>query len=208
MKKRERYLSIIIAPHHNGRQHTIELSYASLRWLGLLLAVIVLFIAGLVVNYGYIFWRAGQYELMRKRQDEMEAEFAKLGTLKAELARLHGVEGKVRSMLQTNKQPDTLSVSQISSTPAPASGLPTTALPVKTDRAVSGTPSIKPVKGWISAGISAVHNGVDIAAREGDPVQAAADGVVSFAGWDSYFGNKIEISHGTKYSTMYGHNAK
>ena len=208
MQKRERRLSVIIVPHHKAGQHTIELSYTTLRWLGVLLAVIVLFIAGLVVNYGQIYWRAGQYELMRKRQTEMEAEFAKLGALKAELARLRGVEDKVRGMLQTNRQPDTLSVSQISSAPAPEPGLPTTALPVKPGSVANSTPAIRPVKGWVSAGLSAEHQGVDIAAREGEPVQAAADGIVTFAGWDSYFGNKIEIAHGAKYATMYGHNAK
>jgi hypothetical protein len=151
MQKRERRLSIIIVPHHKAGQHSIELSYRSLRWLGMLLCVIVLFIAGLVVNYGYIFWRAGQYELMRKRQGDMEAEFAKLGALKAEMARLHGVEDKVRAMLQTNKQPDTLSVAQISSAAAPAPGAPTATLPQPADTTRSGTPSLKPVKGWVSA---------------------------------------------------------
>jgi murein DD-endopeptidase MepM/ murein hydrolase activator NlpD len=53
-----------------------------------------------------------------------------------------------------------------------------------------------------------VHKGVDIAAREGEPVQAAGDGTVTFAGWDTYYGNKIEITHGAKYATMYGHNEK
>ncbi|MDI6740719.1 MAG: hypothetical protein QME74_10205, partial [Candidatus Edwardsbacteria bacterium] len=105
MKKRARHLSVIIVPHHKGGQHVFEFSYAALRWLGIMLAAVALFVAGLVVNYGHIYWRAGQYELMKKRQDEMEAEFAKLGSLKAEVARLGSLEGKVRGMLQTGKQP-------------------------------------------------------------------------------------------------------
>lgn len=204
MKKRDRHLSVIIVPHHKGGQHVFDLSYRTLRWLGALAAVAALFIAVLVVNYGHIYWRAGQYELMRKRQNEMEAEFATLGALRAEIARLGALEGKVRGMLQTGKQPDTLNVPQISTAPANAAAV----VPAPTDTAKNGPPSLKPARGWISAGVSPEHRGVDIAAREGEPVMAAADGVVSFAGWDSYFGNKIEIIHGAKYATMYGHNGK
>jgi murein DD-endopeptidase MepM/ murein hydrolase activator NlpD len=209
MRRRERHLSIIIAPHHKGGQHVFDVSYSTLRWLGVLAAAAALFIAGLVVNYGHIYWRAGQYELMKKRQDEMEAEFAKLGALKAEIGRISAIEGKVRGMLQTGKQPDTLSVTQISTAPpAAAAALPAAVAPPRSDSTSAGPPSLKPARGWVSAGVSGEHHGVDIAAREGEPVMAAADGIVSFAGWDSYFGNKIEIAHGTKYATMYGHSGK
>jgi murein DD-endopeptidase MepM/ murein hydrolase activator NlpD len=208
MKKRERHLSIIIAPHHKGGQHVFDFSYSTLRWLCLLAAAVALFIAGLVINYGHIYWRAGQYELMTKRQKEMEAEFAKLGALKAEVARLGALENKVRSMLQAGKQPDTLSIAQISTAPAPLSSMLPAAAPAPPDTARTSPPGLKPVKGWVSAGLNAEHHGVDIAAREGEPVMAAADGIISFAGWDSYFGNKIEIAHGAKYTTRYGHNGK
>ncbi len=207
MQKRERHVSIIVVPHHKAGQYSLNLSYSSLRWLGILAAVLLLFIAVLAANYGRIFWRAGQYELMRKRQAEMEAEFAKLGALKAEISRMQGVEGKVRAMLQTGRQPDTLSVVQISTAAAPAFAAPPPGA-IPADTAHNRPPSLKPAKGWVSAGISAEHRGVDIAAREGEPVMAAEDGVVTFVGWDSYFGHKIEIAHGARYTTMYGHNGK
>lgn len=209
MQKRERHVSIIIVPHHKAGQYAVDLSYRSLRWLAALAGVILLFIVVLIVNYGHIYWRAGQYELMRKRQDEMEREFSRLGTLKAELARLQGVEGKVRGMLQTGRQPDTLNVTQISTAPAPVHpSLPTAAAPAPPDTAPARPPSLRPARGWVSAGLGPDHPGVDIAAREGEPVLAAADGIVAFAGQDDYFGNMIEIAHGGKHSTMYGHNGK
>lgn len=40
------------------------------------------------------------------------------------------------------------------------------------------------------------HSGVDIVARKGSPVIAAADGVVILAGWVSAGGNRIMIYHG------------
>jgi murein DD-endopeptidase MepM/ murein hydrolase activator NlpD len=213
MKKRERYLSIIITPHHKAGQISLEFSYTALRWLLVVGIVLLLGITFFVINYGHVYWRAGQYELMRKRQKEMEAEFAKLSDLKAEISRMKTTEGKLNAMLGVSSQPDTISVKQImSAQPAGGETVSATtvapAVPGSTAARRTTVPSIMPAKGWVSAGMSPGHTGVDIAAREGDPVWAAADGQVIFAGWDNYFGNKVEIKHSEKFTTMYGHNAK
>jgi len=52
------------------------------------------------------------------------------------------------------------------------------------------------------------HEGWDIAAREGSPVRAAADGIVVVAGKDYGYGNMVEIEHGYGLVTRYGHNSK
>lgn len=52
------------------------------------------------------------------------------------------------------------------------------------------------------------HKGIDFEANIGDPVMAVADGVVSFAGVRSGYGNTIEIDHGNGYVTRYAHNSK
>ncbi len=49
------------------------------------------------------------------------------------------------------------------------------------------------------------HYGVDYAADVGTPVQATADGVVSFAGWNGASGRMIRIRHKNAYETMYLH---
>lgn len=49
------------------------------------------------------------------------------------------------------------------------------------------------------------HNGVDYAAATGTPVNAVADGTVSFAGYRSGFGKLIMVSHLNGYKTYYGH---
>lgn len=211
MKKRERYVSIIIVPHHKSTQKELEFSYTSLRWLGILGAVLLLAAVLLVINYGHIFWRAGQYELMKKRQAEMETQFGKMIELNAEISRLRAVENKLNTILGISRQPDTLKLEQVTSqVPAAgetaAAGQPSAVLPAAARQTT--VPAIMPCRGWISAGMTAGHTGVDIAARQGDPVWAAADGAVSYSGWDNYYGNKIEIKHSDKLSTMYGHNAK
>lgn len=49
------------------------------------------------------------------------------------------------------------------------------------------------------------HYGVDYAAPVGTPVQATADGVVTFAGRDGAAGNAVRIRHKNAYETMYLH---
>jgi murein DD-endopeptidase MepM/ murein hydrolase activator NlpD len=77
------------------------------------------------------------------------------------------------------------------------------------------TPKGFPVSGRLTShygmrespfGGKAHHAGVDIAAQEGTPIKAAADGIVSFAGWANNSGNVVVVEHGCGFSTIYAHN--
>ena len=53
------------------------------------------------------------------------------------------------------------------------------------------------------------HGGVDMRAKEGTPVKAAADGTVVLAGNNFWFaGNCVYIDHGAGFVTFYGHMSK
>jgi murein DD-endopeptidase MepM/ murein hydrolase activator NlpD len=78
-------------------------------------------------------------------------------------------------------------------------------------------PSGRPIrKGWLSSkfgkradpftGKQEHHKGVDFAGREGADVLAVGDGVVTWSGKRSGYGNLVEINHGNGYVTRYGHN--
>jgi murein DD-endopeptidase MepM/ murein hydrolase activator NlpD len=51
------------------------------------------------------------------------------------------------------------------------------------------------------------HEGVDLAAPQGTPVRAMADGTVAFAGWQGELGRTIRIDHsdGSQFQSAYGH---
>lgn len=84
---------------------------------------------------------------------------------------------------------------------------------------LESTPSILPTTGWLSSRFSQsrmhpVHNrplpheGVDISAKKGTPIFAAAKGRVTRAGWVAGYGLTVEIDHGYGYTTLYGHASK
>ena len=53
-----------------------------------------------------------------------------------------------------------------------------------------------------------LHTGIDIAAPNGTPIRAAADGSVMKSGWSSAYGNTIIIDHGQGVTTLYAHCSK
>jgi murein DD-endopeptidase MepM/ murein hydrolase activator NlpD len=84
---------------------------------------------------------------------------------------------------------------------------------------VTAVPSLKPVKHYTYTsgygvrydpfdGSTAMHQGVDLAGHMGEPIYAAADGVVVRAGWNGGYGNYVEIDHGAGITTRYGHMSK
>ena len=81
------------------------------------------------------------------------------------------------------------------------------------------TPSISPTDGPITSRFSYArmhpiwdrelpHEGIDLHAPEGTPILATANGVVSYVGWRTGYGNTVEVDHGFGYMTRYAHASK
>ena len=72
-----------------------------------------------------------------------------------------------------------------------------------------------PVAGRVSSGFGMrfhpilgrerFHKGVDLAARLGTPIHAAADGRITYAGWAGGYGRQVRIGHAQGLATAYGH---
>lgn len=73
----------------------------------------------------------------------------------------------------------------------------------------------RPVEGRLTSGFGSrfhpvlgqrrMHKGVDLAARHGAPIVAAADGRVVAAGWNGGYGKQVAIAHSDGVRTTYGH---
>ena len=56
------------------------------------------------------------------------------------------------------------------------------------------------------AGVKQFHYGIDIGCFEGTPVAVTKAGVVTFTGYDSGYGNRVEVTHAGGWLTLYAHN--
>ena len=80
------------------------------------------------------------------------------------------------------------------------------------------TPQGWPIPGKFSSGFGVrihpqtgrkqFHSGVDISAPSGTPVKSTADGIVSFADWNSGNGKIVVVEHGHGFTTVYAHNSR
>lgn len=57
-------------------------------------------------------------------------------------------------------------------------------------------------------GITRLHAGVDMGASTGEPIYAAADGIVVLAEARGGFGNTVVLDHGSSLATLYAHNSE
>jgi murein DD-endopeptidase MepM/ murein hydrolase activator NlpD len=84
---------------------------------------------------------------------------------------------------------------------------------------LAATPSIMPTQGWLSSAFSSMrahpilhiarpHEGIDVSAPMGSPIEAPAAGVVSGARWEAGYGNTITIDHGFGIETKFAHASK
>jgi murein DD-endopeptidase MepM/ murein hydrolase activator NlpD len=86
------------------------------------------------------------------------------------------------------------------------------------ERRLDHTPSLWPVRTTITStfgtrfhpllNYSRKHMGIDLRARYGTKVMAAADGVVVSSGYQGGYGKIVVIDHGYGYQTRYAHNSR
>lgn len=84
---------------------------------------------------------------------------------------------------------------------------------------LAAMPSILPTAGWLTSAFSQMrehpilhiarpHEGIDVQAPMGAPIQAPAGGRVIKTGWESGYGNVIVIDHGYGLQTKFAHCSK
>jgi murein DD-endopeptidase MepM/ murein hydrolase activator NlpD len=49
------------------------------------------------------------------------------------------------------------------------------------------------------------HDGIDFEGKTGEPIYAAADGVINHEGWYYQYGRTVKITHADNFETLYGH---
>jgi murein DD-endopeptidase MepM/ murein hydrolase activator NlpD len=84
---------------------------------------------------------------------------------------------------------------------------------------LAAMPSIMPTQGWLTSAFSSMrehpilhiarpHEGIDVSAPMGTPIEAPAAGRVISAGWETGYGNVVTIDHGYGIVTKFAHASK
>jgi len=84
---------------------------------------------------------------------------------------------------------------------------------------LASLPSILPTQGWLASAFSSMrehpilhvarpHEGIDVVAPMGAPIEAPAAGKVISAGWETGYGYSVSIDHGYGITTRFAHASK
>ena len=196
-----RQVSLLITNNYSSRSYRATLSLTAVRMLAVVaMLVAALFVVALLVARTGLY-RSARLPYLELRNRQIEEEFAKVTELRQRLGRLEEMERRYAEML----------------------GVGLTPPPVDWDEAVVDTlddrepdrddtwggfpiPTLIPLDEFVlSRRFGRNHPGVDLAARTGSPVRAAADGVVTARGSDSIFGNYLLLAHLEGFETYYAH---
>ena len=237
------FFTVIVVPHAKARFRKIQVPLKLARWAAAGATTVVLIFGGALVHYTRI--AAEVYELRRLRaenrvltQKTLEYE-QNAGKLQAKVAYLHSIVSKLGVMAGLDHSlPDatvggeggvtsfeTVAPSRAVKPSLADMDLSVSALTDKSAKLeafyrdqtllLSSTPSIWPVRGYLSAtfgnrldpftGRPDFHPGIDISTPIGTKVVAPADGIVISCGLSGGYGNAIIIDHGYGVVSRYGH---
>jgi murein DD-endopeptidase MepM/ murein hydrolase activator NlpD len=194
-------LSFFIASNYS----TNSLRFSLPLWVARLLGGIACLLALLVVA-ALVMTLAGTYRLSRlsyleRRNRQLEGEFAKVVSLRKQLAQVEEQSRKMATMLGIEKTPAPVNWDSVP--------LDSQALPEWLKGKVWGAepvPKLLPVEDYaVSQRAKEGHLAVDLAAAEGALVRATADGVVEQRGEDRQYGRFLLLKHGQGYGSYYGH---
>jgi murein DD-endopeptidase MepM/ murein hydrolase activator NlpD len=237
------FFTVIVVPHAKARFRKIQVPLKLAKWAAAGATTAAVVFSGGLVHYTKI--AAEVYELRRLRSEnqvltQKTREYEEnAGKLQAKVEHLHSIVSKLGIMAGLDHSlPDatvggeggvtsleTVAPSRAAMPSLSAMDLSVSALTDKSTKLeafyrdqtmlLSSTPSIWPVRGYLSAtfgnrldpftGRPDFHPGIDISTPIGTKVVAPADGIVLSTGLSGGYGNAIIIDHGYGVVSRYGH---
>lgn len=198
--------TILLIPDSEDRNMQFVLKRSTIRFWITSISIFIITIIG----FGYYFIpKALEYDALSSKYDTLAEERLEVYSLMQDLRRMKQLDVLIRKTLgpemelvYTDETGDTISI------------------PANYDDSLSisfleNFPSQLPLQGYVTQRMSRSsvyrrknHYGIDIAAKEGEPILSSASGFVVFTGWTYDMGNMIILYHGNGYFTYYGHNQR
>lgn len=234
------FFTVIFVPNARAkfRKYQVPLNVAKVA--GRVAAVAGILLVGALVHYSSLLFEVSR---LRKIEEESRNLLTKThqieqdaAALRAQMGQLSGIVNKLGVMAGVDAPPPDPSVggtgggttADRSTTSVASFEEMSTRLAELTEKSreltgvfdkqrslLATTPSVWPVRGYLSAGfgnradpftgLKDFHPGLDISAPLGTRILAPADGTVIFAGVKGGYGNAITVSHGRGIVTHYGH---
>ncbi len=202
MMKTKKY-TIMFIPDDESGSKSIHLSKIFIKIIISFFSIMIISI--IVFSYIYI-PKLRSFNEIKNRHDILVEERIKVLELTRDLERLKQMDDMVRhslgEKLDINERPIIAD-----------STIGTYFEPNNQVSFIENIPSVAPIQGYVSQRsgkpglfITKTHHGIDIVAKQGEPILASASGVVVFSGWTYEFGNLIVLYHGDDYFSHYGHN--
>ncbi|MCF7803715.1 MAG: M23 family metallopeptidase [Candidatus Marinimicrobia bacterium] len=214
--KPERY-TVMLVPDTAGTSRSFSLKRETFHWI--LAGLFVLLVALGIALYYYL-PRALNYDALEAKNETLMEERFQVMRILDDYNRIRNMDRYIRQMLGAEIAPE--KVQGTDDVPAGLDSLQRTrvnraipSLPHSAIDLLENVPSLPPVDGYVTQDFynNAVfyddnHYGLDIIARQGEVVKAAASGLVVFSNWTYQYGNTIILDHGNGYYSIYGHNQR
>jgi murein DD-endopeptidase MepM/ murein hydrolase activator NlpD len=238
------FYTLIVVPHAKARFRRLQVSVKFIKWASAVSATLGLLLVISLVHYARI---AVEVHELRRLRAENRALLTKTleyeqnaGKLQLKLEYLQKTVTKLGMMAGLEQTLPDATVGGVGGVPSAESMAPAIepsalramdrSLSDLTDRSnkltafyedqtvlLASTPSIWPVRGYLSAGFGNridpftgqrdFHAGIDISTPIGTRIHSPADGVVIAVGVKGAYGNAVTVDHGFGIVTQYGHMA-
>lgn len=237
------FYTLIVVPHAKARFRKFQVSVRLTRWVMAAAGVLTLCLLGILTHYSLISVEVADVRRLKAENlalaTKAKAYEENAGQLQAKVLQLQGMVGKLGMMAgleQSLPDPTVGGVGGLSrmETTAPSVDIASSIasldeqvgeLTTKSEKLeaffrdqkqlLASTPSIWPVRGYLSAGFGNrndpftgqrdFHSGLDISTPRGTNIVAPADGVIVFIGQKGGYGNVLVMDHGYGIVTRYGH---
>jgi septal ring factor EnvC (AmiA/AmiB activator) len=198
---KQKRLTLLVIPEEGGKTHEFKVPRVIL-WFLTFFAVVFTTLLG-VGLYGYTQARDLEQVVLRLEREKslLEAEVSQVDQLEQVLLRLERSNDQLRAILGESDERSELQGNAGLGEPE------ISALQRLQWGHVGSVPTAWPLPGVLARAFSEDFPAVFIAAVEGTPVCASADGRVERAGYDEKQGRLLVLDHGNGILTYYGYNS-
>ncbi|MEO8361002.1 MAG: M23 family metallopeptidase [Vicinamibacteria bacterium] len=234
------FFTVIFVPNARAKFRKYQIPLNVAKAAGKVAAILGIVLVGAMVHYSSLLFEVSRLRKVEADSRDLLAKTHQIeqdaAALRTQLGQLSGMVTKLGVMAGVDAPPVDPSVGgQGGGTPSDRGGLSSgsfqemsTRLTELTEKSreltgvfdkqrslLSTTPSVWPIRGYLSAGfgnridpftgLKDFHPGLDISAPIGTKILAPADGTVIFSGVKGSYGNAVTVDHGRGIVTHYGH---